>query len=228
MGTDEKSKLLVEFMNQNNTLKEVLEVMKAERSSFLDYKTKFEEEHKQNLSLQARMDKLLETIGSLREQLDLMNRHTYGSKTQKRKPGKSKATSVDHTKEKDDFDGTPGSIGMDSTSASASEEPGKQSMEKADKEARHYRQGMEYRTMKADKTVCHRSDLNRLPAGAMVIKVLHRYSYGQISSIFLTYLAFNKYADFFLDAFGELYHLEAEYEKGKLSAGQIKACRTTF
>lgn len=83
-------------------------------------KTKFEEEHKQNLSLQARMDKLLETIGSLREQLDLMNRHTYGSKTQKRKPGKSKAASVDHTKDKDDFDGTPGSIGMDSTSASAS------------------------------------------------------------------------------------------------------------
>lgn len=296
MGTDEKSKLLVEFMNQNNTLKEVLEVMKAERSSFLDYKTKFEEEHKQNLSLQARMDKLLETIGSLREQLDLMNRHTYGSKTQKRKPGKSKAGSVDHTKEKDDFDGTPGSIGMDSTSASASEEPGKQSMEKADKEARHYRQGMEYRTMKADKTVCHLSDLNRLPAGATVIKVLHRYSYEQISSIFLAYLAFNKYvlntplyrelarvtdeqmqvsrmtltnwfekkskyvnglikilkdnccclpharakfkyaseqggdkdADFFLDAFGELYHLEAEYEKGKLSAGQIKACRQHF
>lgn len=35
----------------------------------------------------------------------------------------------------------------------------------------------------------------------------------------------NKDADFFLDAFGELYQLEAEYEKGKLSAGQIKACR---
>lgn len=37
--------------------------------------------------------------------------------------------------------------------------------------------------MKADKTVCHLSDLNRLPAGATVIKVLHRYSYEQISSI---------------------------------------------
>lgn len=33
MNTDEKSKLLVEFMNQNNTLKEFVEMMKAERSS---------------------------------------------------------------------------------------------------------------------------------------------------------------------------------------------------
>lgn len=38
-------------MNQNNTLKEVLELMKAERASFLDRKIKFEEEHKQNMSL---------------------------------------------------------------------------------------------------------------------------------------------------------------------------------
>lgn len=29
----------------------------------------------------------------------------------------------------------------------------------------------------------------------------------------------------FLDVFGELHRLEAEYEKGKLSSGQIKACR---
>lgn len=37
--------------------------------------------------------------------------------------------------------------------------------------------------MVMNKTVFHRSDLNRLPEGAMVIKVLYRYSYEQISSI---------------------------------------------
>lgn len=57
----------VEFMNQNNTLKEVVELMKAECASFLDYKTKFEKEHKLNMSLQTRIDKLLATIDSLRE-----------------------------------------------------------------------------------------------------------------------------------------------------------------
>lgn len=35
----------------------------------------------------------------------------------------------------------------------------------------------------------------------------------------------DKDADFFLDAFGKLYHLEAEYEKGKLNAEQIKSYR---
>ncbi len=34
----------------------------------------------------------------------------------------------------------------------------------------------------------------------------------------------DKDAAFFLDAFGEFYHLEAEYEDGKLSAEQIQAC----
>lgn len=35
----------------------------------------------------------------------------------------------------------------------------------------------------------------------------------------------DKDADFFLDAFGELHHLEAEYENSQLSAEQIQACR---
>lgn len=188
MNTDEKSKLLMDFMNQIRLMNERLEKMESERASSLDYKSKFEEEHKLNLSLQTRMDKLLETIESLRDQLALMNQHTYGSKTQKRKTNRSKTASVDHTKNKDDFDGTPGSIAMNSSSTSATsttsvDAPGEHPMANSENESRFYRQGMEYRTMKADKTVRHRSDLNRLPAGAKVIKVLHRYSYEQISSI---------------------------------------------
>ena len=38
-----------------------------------------------------------------------MNLHEYGSKTLKRKSTKPKTGSVDHTKNKDDFNGTPGS-----------------------------------------------------------------------------------------------------------------------
>lgn len=66
--------------------------MKAKRASSLDYQSKFEEErslrdkeHQQNLSLQERMDNLLATIESLRNQLALVNQHKYGSKLQKRK-----------------------------------------------------------------------------------------------------------------------------------------------
>lgn len=71
MNTDGKSKLLVEFMTQNNTLKELVEMMKSERASSLAYKLKFQEEHKLNQSLQTRMDKLLATIESLRDGLPL-------------------------------------------------------------------------------------------------------------------------------------------------------------
>ena len=49
--SDEKSKLLLEFMNQNHSLKEIVELLKSERTSSLDYKAKFEEEHKLNISL---------------------------------------------------------------------------------------------------------------------------------------------------------------------------------
>lgn len=55
---------------------------------------------------------------------------------------------------------------MGSTSESVVEVPDNPTPEKLEKEFRYYRQGMEYRTMKADKTVCHRSDLNRLSEGA--------------------------------------------------------------
>lgn len=134
-----------------------MELLKSERASSLDYKAKFEEEHKLreeehnlNMSLQSRLDNLLQTIDSLREQVDLMNRHRYGSKTQKRKSGQSKRACADHTKDKDDFDGTPGSVGMDSPSAASAEESNGQTSVKAEKEFRYYRQGMEYRTMKAD------------------------------------------------------------------------------
>ena len=87
------------------------------------------------------MDKLLETIESLRGQLDLMNQHTYGSKTQKRKAKRSKTGSVDHTKNKDDFDGTPGSIGMNPTSTSSTtsvDEPVGQPTATPDNESRFY------------------------------------------------------------------------------------------
>lgn len=75
------------------TLKEVVELLKSERSSSLDYKAKFEEEHRQldvvheqNMLLQKRLDALLSTIESLREQLSLMNQHKYGSKSRSGNP----------------------------------------------------------------------------------------------------------------------------------------------
>ncbi len=46
-----------------------------------------------------------------------------------------------------------------------------------------YRQGVEYRTMKAGKFVSHDSDMGQLPKEAKVLKIFFKYSYEQISEI---------------------------------------------
>ena len=46
-----------------------------------------------------------------------------------------------------------------------------------------YHQGLSYKRMKADKSVYHDSDLDRLPKDAVVIKTFYKYSYEQVSYI---------------------------------------------
>ena len=48
---------------------------------------------------------------------------------------------------------------------------------------RPYRQGLSYKCMKADKSVCHDSDLDRLSKDAVVIKTFYKYSYEHVSYI---------------------------------------------
>lgn len=51
------------------------------------------------------------------------------------------------------------------------------------KDLRLYRQGLSYRTMSADNTVCHNSDLRQLLAGAVIIKRIRKYAYEQVSKL---------------------------------------------
>ncbi|WP_025834996.1 hypothetical protein [Bacteroides stercorirosoris] len=46
-----------------------------------------------------------------------------------------------------------------------------------------YGQGKEYRTMTADKPICHECGITKLPEDSITIKRMRRYSYEQISSI---------------------------------------------
>lgn len=56
-------------------------------------------------------------------------------------------------------------------------------VEAKSKETRLYRQGLSYRTMSADNTVCHNSDIRQLPAGAKIIKRFRKYAYEQVSKL---------------------------------------------
>lgn len=193
MTSEEKSKLLIEFKSmhesdrkvhesdrkQINNLMERLDKLIECQTSSPDYKALFEAAQKQ-------IAELLKRISSLEELLKVKNTHIFGSKSQKGKTKKNDDTD-DHQKNKDDFDGTSESIHHDSSSESEnnSQSQGKQESraDKIEKESRLYRKGMEYRTMTADKSVCHHCDKSRLPEGAEVIKVLHKYSYEQVSEI---------------------------------------------
>lgn len=188
MSSDEKSKLLRELMSihlrdekrMEELLSKIDELLECQRQ-MSGFKALFEEAKKQNVAKDALIENLLKKVTSLEESVRLNNKHTYGSKSQKRK---SKPTDEDdYTKHKDDFDGTQVPLGNSSASSrQASDNPAVDSEAKV-KEIRLYRQGKAYRATQADRSVCHACDLTKLPEGALVIKRTRRYSHEQVSSI---------------------------------------------
>lgn len=123
---------------------------------------------------------LLSKVTALEERLKVRNKTLYGCKNQKGIRKKSLKDGDDYTRDKDDFDGIPQSVESPSAEhgGEAVEEDG---AEAKSKEIRLYRQGLSYRTMSADNTVCHDSDLRQLPAGALIIKRFRKYAYEQVS-----------------------------------------------
>ena len=116
------------------------------------------EEMKQMLSdRDALIAKLQKENAALKEQKKLDRKNLYGSKSQKTSARKRDTSSREE--DKDDFDG---SSTPENCSASELNNPS----QPAGKEERPYRKGMSYKRMKADKSVCHESDLSKLPQDA--------------------------------------------------------------
>lgn len=138
------------------------------------FKALSEELEKQSKAKDSLIENQLKKITSLEESLRLNTKHTYGSKSQKRKS--TKTDDDDPTKNKDGFDGTPDSLNSPPVASTGIADKQSESSEKKEKEVRLYRQGKEYRTMRADKSVFHGCDVTKLPAGSQIIKCMHRYS----------------------------------------------------
>lgn len=119
---------------------------------------------------------------SLREQLRVHKKDRYGKKDQRGRSSSKKQEPVSHEETKGGFDGTSDSL-PPSEDESLSTDNTPRKSDDAQKEIRLYRHGLKYRTMNADKSIYHRSDTNRLPAGAKVIKMFSKYAYEQISEI---------------------------------------------
>lgn len=136
--------------------------------------TKVIEELKQMLSDRDRLIVALQQENARLKELQHLSRKTlYGSKSQKMSAKKSVPRSREE--DKGGFDGTP-------SGGHVPQEPDNMSAVPSAKQERPYRKGMSYKRMKCDKSVCHGSDLSRLPEGAVVIK-----------TFFLAHLAFNHF-----------------------------------
>lgn len=122
----------------------------------------------------ALIEKLQKENAALKEQKKLDRKNLYGSKSQKASARKRETSSREE--DKDDFDGRYTPQDCSASDMSNPEQPEK-------KEERPYRKGMSYRRMKADRYVCHESDLSKLPHDAVVIKTFYKYAYEQVSSI---------------------------------------------
>ena len=123
-------------------------------------------------------------IAELQSTVKAGRKNLFGRKSQKGTQAKDRDDEnrpTPHTDVKEDFDGTseslPDNLDVDewkSTKVSVDE-----LATSHQKESRLYRLGKTYRTMKADNHVYHRSDLGKLPEGAVVIKTYPRYTYDQ-------------------------------------------------
>ena len=117
--------------------------------------------------------KLLAIIESLQSQLAENRKMRFGSKSVKgidKKP-ENKGKHDD----KDDFDGTPGSL------STQGEEPEPSAEIKQSKG--HNRKGSTYKTFEADAKIIHKSDRSQLPEGSEIIKVFTQKVFDHISLI---------------------------------------------
>ena len=122
-----------------------------------------------------------EKIAELQSTVKVGRRHLFDRKSQKGTRKKDDGNRpTPHTDVEEDFDGTPeslpGNLDVD-VKDEATDVAGKPVAPQ--KECRLYRLGRTYRTMTADHHVFHKSDLGKLPEGAVVIKTYPRYTYDQ-------------------------------------------------
>ena len=118
-----------------------------------------------------------EESAKLRSEVKVGRRHLFDRKSQKGTRNKDDENRpTPHTDVKGDFDGTPESLPgnldvdmVDETTNVAGESTFFQ------KEGRLYRLGNTYRTMAAENHVFHKSDMGKLPEGAIVTKTYSRY-----------------------------------------------------
>ena len=124
---------------------------------------------------------LQQEIKNRLSRISVSNKVRFGSTSQKGTKKKSELVQ-DREKDKDEFDGTNGAAMSSNQQAEAAPAEETESAGQTQKSF-DYRKGMKYQTMFADNRVLHESDVNLLPEGATVIKIVCESTYEQVSYI---------------------------------------------
>ena len=109
---------------------------------------------------------LLQTIKDRDAKISLDNQERFGSKSQKGKTKPKAKPDRTRQQDKDDFDGTSGSIPAAEEDPEKDQSADKPERTQAQRMADMLRKGTTYRKMKASNKVVHATDMSRLPAGA--------------------------------------------------------------
>ena len=126
------------------------------------------------------IEKLRKENVALKEARKLSAKDYFGRKNQKLSSRDRDSDSRESDKEDFDNRSTPSLPSDDNVTEIPFSRSGKQD--------RPYRKGMSYKCMRADKSVCHDSDLSRLPKDAVIIKTFYKYSY-----VYVSYILKHKY-----------------------------------
>ena len=189
MTPDEKSKMIIALIAARECDAERIQREEARIDELLSKVDELLSLHRSAIAAEKQLDdykqmniNLLSKIAALEERLKVRNKNFYDGKSPKGIHKKKREVEEVHTRGKDDFDGTPQSLNSSLPQPSEAHVR-EDNVEAKSKEACLYRQGLSYRTMSADNTVCHNSDIGRLPAGSVIIKRFRKYAYEQVSSL---------------------------------------------
>lgn len=194
MSDIEKSKLIIyqqellarqdrqaeDLRRQIDALVALLAQSNATNASLMELIKSLRDEQAQ---LQSKMEELIKSNAAMTEQLALDRKNRFGSRSQKGTKSKADKEKT-HQEEKEDFDGTnpPEPTDNGDASETQADDSGKTRTERQ-LMADAMRHGTRYRTMKANDTITHRSDIHRLPAGSEFVKMESRFSYEQKVSV---------------------------------------------
>jgi hypothetical protein len=135
------------------------------------------EQHSHEMqSLLQKNQELQQSIMDLTSAIRLNKKNRFASTSQKMRSVSKKDEQPTRDEEREDHDGTsanaPSSVDVEIEETTEAAPV---------KEARDYRKGMKYNTMKASRVILHKSDRSQLPAGSVVIRsYTKRYSYDEI------------------------------------------------